>query len=210
VPSPDVQAAASTPACLSVPPIGRNQSAKVPGGGRLLLQVQQVDDPARPLLATVKSAGAGAIRSAAFKQNGHPIGAGAPSTVIPVGALKVGHGRNKLTVTVTLRNGKKITLTRSFAVQRCALPSVACQRIGDGHSLRCHGGTALSARRVKLTVTRSPSETATGSGPANHGHFTIVVHSRVALGPGRYAFKYVATGARAGQKFQVIRIVVVA
>ena len=61
-----------------------------------------------------------------------------------------------------------------------------------------------------MTVTRSATETATGTATVTGGRYTVVVHSAAALPPGRYAYKHVATTSRCGQRFQMIRIVTVA
>jgi hypothetical protein len=42
------------------------------------------------------------------------------------------------------------------------------------------------------------------------GRYTVTVRSAVALSPGSYAYKHVATTNRRGQRFQMIRAVVVA
>jgi hypothetical protein len=67
----------------------------------------------------------------------------------------------------------------------------------------------MGARRVKVTVTRTAGETATGSATVARGRYTVTVRSRAALSPGRYAYKHVATTNRRGQKFQMIRAVAV-
>jgi hypothetical protein len=45
----------------------------------------------------------------------------------------------------------------------------------------------MGARRVKVTVTRTAGETATGSATVARGRYTVTVRSRAALSPGRYA-----------------------
>lgn len=208
-PSADVAAAAATPACLSIPAVIRNQTAPVRGGGRLLLLTNQIDDPAHPLQATVRFAGRGAIRAVTFSSNGRILTAGARrfAVAVPVGVLRIGRGRNRLSANVTTADGRRATVTQFFVVQRCPLPAVSCQRLGDGRSLRCTGGTPLRARKVKVVVTRSARETAVGSATVTRGRYTVVVRSAASLSSGRYAYKYVATTGRRGQQFQVLRIV---
>jgi hypothetical protein len=208
-PSADVAAAAATPACLSIPAVVRDQVAPLRRGGRVLLLTRQVDDPARPLLASVRFAGRGAIRSVAFSANGRALSPGAKrlTAVVPIGALRIGRGRNRVVAKVTMADGRRATVTQFFEVERCPLPPVACTRLSDGRSLRCTGGTPLRARKVKVTVTRSAAQTARGSATVTRGHYTVVVRSSATLPPGRYAFKYVATTSRRGQSFQVLRIV---
>jgi hypothetical protein len=109
-----------------------------------------------------------------------------------------------------LRDGRRASVTQFFVVLRCPLPRVTCQRLGDGRSLRCSTRTPLGARRVKVTVTRSAGEAATGSATVTRGRYTVTVRSAVALSPGSYAYKHVATTNRRGQRFQMIRAVVVA
>jgi hypothetical protein len=41
------------------------------------------------------------------------------------------------------------------------------------------------------------------------GRYTVTVRSSTALQPGNYAYKHVATTARRGQRFQMIRLVTV-
>jgi hypothetical protein len=211
-PSADVAAAAATPACLSIPAVIRNQSAAVRGGGRLLLLTKQIDDSARPLQASARFAGRGAIRSIVFTANGRVLTAGANrlAASVPIGALRIGRGRNRLTARMTLRDGRQATATQFFVVQRCPLPAVSCQRLAGGRSLRCTGGTPLRARRVRVTVTRSARETATGTATVTRGRYTVVVRSSASLASGRYAYKYVATTRQRGQQFQVLRLVNVA
>ena len=208
-PSADVAAAAATPACLSIPAVIRNQTAPVRGGGRLLLLTNQIDDPAHPLQATVRFAGRGAIRAVTFSSNGRILTAGASrfAVAVPVAALRIGRGRNRLSANVTTADGRRATVTQFFVVQRCPLPAVSCQRLGDGRSLRCTGGTPLRARKVKVVVTRSVRETAVGTATVTRGRYTVVVRSSASLASGRYAYKYVATTGRRGQQFQVLRIV---
>ena len=111
---------------------------------------------------------------------------------------------------MTLRDGRKVTVVQFFEVQRCPLPPVACQRLADGRSMRCTGGTPLRARKVKVTAIHSATETATGTATVSHGGYTVVLRSSVPLPAGRYAYKYVATTTRRGQRFQVIRLVTLA
>jgi hypothetical protein len=132
------------------------------------------------------------------------------SATVPIGALRIGRGRNKLTAKVTLRDGRKVTVTQFFVVLRCPLPPVSCKRQADGRSLRCNARTPLGARKVKVTVTRSAAETAKGSATVTNGRYTVTVRSSTPLATGRYAYKHVATTSRRGQKFQMIRIVEVA
>jgi hypothetical protein len=206
----DVAAAASTPACLSIPAVTRNQVAPVKGGGRVSLGTSQVDDPAAPMKATLKFTGSGSVRSIAYTLNGKILAASGPSASVPIGALKLGGSGNRLVAKVTLRDGRKVTVTQRFVVLRCPLPRVSCKRQADGRSLRCSARTPLGARRVKVTVTRSAAETAKGSATVAGGRYTVTVRSSAPLGAGRYAYKHVATTSRRGQKFQMIRIVEVA
>jgi hypothetical protein len=208
-PSADVAAAAATPACLSIPAVIRNQAAPVRGGGRVLLLTKQIDDPAHPLQATVRFAGRGKIRTVTFSSNGRILAAAAGrlTVAVPIGALRIGRGRNGLTAKVTTADGRRATVTQFFVVQRCPLPAVSCQRLGDGRSLRCTGGTPLRARKVKVVVTRSARETAVGTAAVTRGRYTVVVRSSASLAAGRYAYKYVATTRQRGQQFQVLRIV---
>jgi hypothetical protein len=207
--SPDVAVAAATPACLSIPAVIRHQTAPVRGGGKVELLTNQVDDPARPLHASVRFAGRGAIKAVGFTANGRALTADARgfATAVPIGSLRIGRGRNRLAAKVTLRDGRTITVVQFFEVLRCPLPPVSCQRLADGHSLRCTGGTPLRARKVKVTVIHSTSQTARGTASVTRGRYTVTVRSSTALPAGRYAYKYVATTARRGQNFQVIRLV---
>jgi hypothetical protein len=206
----DVAAATSSPGCLSIPAVIRNQVVPVSRGGRVSLATSQVDNPTNPLKAAVRFAGSGAIRSVAFTLNGRALTVAGKSATVPIGALRIGRGRNKLTAKVTLRDGRKVTVTQFFVVLRCPLPPVSCKRQADGRSLRCNARTPLGARKVKVTVTRSAAETAKGSATVTNGRYTVTVRSSTPLATGRYAYKHVATTSRRGQKFQMIRIVEVA
>lgn len=210
-PSADVAAATAAPACLSIPAVTRNQVAPVRGGGKVLLATSQVDDPAAPLKASVRLTGKGAIGSVAFRVNGRAVaGPGRAAAAVPIQSLKIGSARNKLTAKVTLRDGRSVTVTQFLVVLRCPLPRVTCTRQADGRSLRCTAKTPLGARGVKVVVTRSATETAKGSATVRNGRYSVTVRSSVLLPPGRYAYKHVATTRKRGQRFQMIRLVVVA
>jgi hypothetical protein len=74
-PSPDL-VAASTPSCLSIPSVVRDQKSNVPGG-KVFLVTRQLADPAAPLRVSVKGSGAARVRSASFRVNrGRSQGAG--------------------------------------------------------------------------------------------------------------------------------------
>jgi hypothetical protein len=67
----------------------------------------------------------------------------------------------------------------------------------------------LSGRRVKVTVTRSAAETATGSATVTRGRYTTIVSSRTPLRAGVYAYKAVVRTGKRGERFQMIRRVTV-
>ena len=124
-------------------------------------------------------------------------------------SLSIGSRRNKLKVVVTLASGKKVTVQQLAVVLRCSPPAATCKRIGDGHKLSCNSKTPLGGRRVKVVLTRSKTETATGSAKVSKGKYTITLSSSTALGPGTYAYEAVVTTKRAGERFQMIRLVTV-
>ena len=209
-PGKDVAVAASTPACVSIPAVIRSQVAPVRGGGKVFLGTGQVDNPASPLKASVRFVGRGSIRSVTFKINGRSVAGSGRGASLGIGSLRIGSRRNKLVATVALRDGRKVTVTQFFVVLRCPLPPVSCRRLTDGRSLRCSARTPLGARRVKVTVTRSDSQTAKGSAAVTNGRYTVTVRSAAQLPAGKYAYKHVATTRNPGQRFQMIRLVTVA
>jgi hypothetical protein len=205
--------AARTPTCLSIPKVVRNRVARIPGVGTVVLATRQVDNPARPLLLNVRLKGRGGIASSLLSVNRRTVGisAGGPgSAVVSVLWLKIG-GRyvNSATAVVVLTNGIRVTLTQKMVILRCHPPVASCKRMGDGRRLRCNSNTPLSGRRARVTVTRSPTETATGSAPVSGGRYTVTVASPTPLGPGVYAYKAVVQSALRGTKFQSIRLVTV-
>jgi hypothetical protein len=209
-PGKDVAVAASTPACVSIPTVIRSQVAPVRGRGKVFLGTGQVDNPASPLNASVRFAGRGSIRSVRFTVNGRAVAGSGRRASLGIGSLRIGSRRNELVAAVVLRDGRKVTVTQFFVVLRCRLPRVSCRRLTDGRSLRCSARTPLGARRVKVTVSRSDSQTAKGSAAVTNGRYTVTVHSAVQLPAGKYAYKHVATTRKPGQRFQMIRLVTVA
>jgi hypothetical protein len=60
-----------------------------------------------------------------------------------------------------------------------------------------------------VTVTRSSTDTATGSASVTRGRYAVIVTSRTQLGAGTYAYKAVVRTGRRGERFQMIRLVTV-
>lgn len=202
--------AARAPKCLSVPNYIRDQVANAPGGGHLILKTHQVSDPTWPLSASLTSNGRARIASAAYSVNGRRLGGTSRTTRINVGRVKIGAGTvNHVTVVVGLSNGKRMTLDQRLVILRCAVPKVACQRLSGGTKLLCKSFTPLRGRHVKVTVTRPPTQTASGSTTVHHGAYTVTLTSRSAVPPGTYAYKDVVTTAHRGEQFMLIRLVAV-
>jgi len=217
-PSADL-AAARRPTCLSIAGVVRDQKTNAPGGGRVILQTRQVDDPANPLRTSVKLTGRGTIRSVTFKVNGRTVKASTASAAagstkaLPVAVtfLRLGSKakRNKVTVTVVLGSGKKVTLTQFMIVLKCSAPATRCTRLADGKSMRCTSRTPLGGRRVRITASRTTTEVARGSATVKKGKYTTVLRSTVPLAAGTYAYKHVVTTKKPRQRFYMIRKVTV-
>jgi hypothetical protein len=187
--------------------------------GDVVLATRQVDDPARPLKISVRFAARGAraatvsIAAVVFKVNGRTVagtGAGGRSASIPVTSLRIG-GRfvNHVTAIVLLSDGQGVSLKQDMVILRCHTPVAACKRLGNGTRMHCQSNTPLGGRHVRVTVTRSAAETATGAATVKNGKYTVTVYSAVPLGAGVYAYKAVVTTDRPGERFQMIRRVTV-
>jgi hypothetical protein len=209
-PSPDLEAAANRPACLSIPGVVRNRLARVPGAGTVTLRTRQVDNPTRPLRLSVVLAGRGQIRSVRFQVNGGTIPSGARSANVEITGLLIGSRfRNRIVAIVTLADGRRVRLTQMMVILRCHLPRVTCRRLGDGRQLLCTSRTPLAGRRIRVVVTRSAAETATGTARVTRGRYTVTVTAAAPLGAGVYAYKGVVRTNRRGERFQMLRLVTV-
>ena len=205
--------AARRPSCLSVPSVVRNVVARVPGVGSVILKTRQVDDPARPLRLALSLSGRGTITSATFTVNGVALQAGTgarPSATVGVGSLLIGSRfRNRVVANVVVNNAGRARLTQKMVILRCHVPATRCKRQAGGRKLRCTSRTPLAGRRVRVTVTRSSTETATGSASVARGRYAVTLSSRTQLGAGTYAYKAVVRTRRRGERFQMIRLVTV-
>jgi CSLREA domain-containing protein len=204
-PAPDL-AVAGRAACLSIPGVVRDQKANAPGGGRLVLQTRQVDDPGHPLRTAVKGTGGARVKSVTIKVNGRASAGSVAQNLLRLGSKAK---RNKVTATVTLRNGKKVTLTQFMIVLKCSTPATRCTRLADGKSMRCTSKTPLGGRRVRITASRTTTEVAKGSGTVSKGKYTAVLRSAVPLAAGTYAYKHVVTTSKPRQRYFMIRRVTV-
>jgi hypothetical protein len=185
----------------------RNRVGQAPGGGAVTLKTKQVDDPAHPLTLATTRSGKAAIKSVSFTVNGHAL---KNTSKVNVTWLKTGSGKvNVVVATVKLRNGKTVKLTQKLIILRCHPPAAACTRQANGLSLSCQSKTPLGGRKVSVTVTRPPTDKASGSASVTKGRYTIVVHSSRALSAGTYAYKAVVTTGHRGERFQMIRLVTV-
>jgi hypothetical protein len=205
--------AARRPSCLSVPSVVRNVVARVPGVGNVTLKTRQVDDPARPLRLALSVSGGGTITSATFTVNGVALQASTgarPSASVGIGSLLIGSRfRNRVVANVVVNNAGRARLTQKMVILRCHVPATRCKRQAGGRKLRCTSRTPLAGRRVRVTVTRSSTDTATGSASVARGRYAVTVSSRTQLGAGTYAYKAVVRTRRRGERFQMIRLVTV-
>jgi hypothetical protein len=205
--------AARRPSCLSIPSVVRNVVARVPGVGNVILRTRQVDDPARPLRLALSLTGRGTITSATLTVNGVALQASTgarPSASVGVGSLLIGSRfRNRVVANVVVNNAARARLTQKMVILRCHVPATRCQRQAGGRKLRCTSRTPLAGRRVRVTVTRSATETATGSASVTRGRYGVTVSSRTPLGAGTYAYKAIVRTRRRGERFQMIRLVTV-
>ncbi len=204
--------AARSPSCLSVPSVVRNVVARVPGVGNVTLRTRQVDDPAKPLRLAL-SASRGTITSATFTVNGVALQASTgarPSASVGIGSLLIGSRfRNRVVANVVVNNAGRARLTQKMVILRCHVPATRCKRQAGGRKLRCTSRTPLAGRRGRVTVTRSSTETATGSASVTRGRYAVTVSSRTQLGAGTYSYKAIVRTRRRGERFQMIRLVTV-
>lgn len=193
--------------CLSIPNVTRDRIAPF-RGGKVILATRQSDDPVIPLRLSVKLRGKGAIAAVTYAVNGKAAStaAGRLAATVPATALKIGSRRNKVVATVRLRDGRKVRVTQFLVVLRCHVPALACTRLAGGKSLRCHTGTPLGVRRVRITATGPNGETATGSANVKRGRYTATLRSKVALPAGVYVYKHVGAGKRRGERFFMVRL----
>jgi hypothetical protein len=204
--------AARRPSCFSVPSVVRNVVARVPGVGNVILRTRQVDDPARPLRLSISGPSSATITSATVTVNGVAVQTtGArPSASVGVGSLLIGSRFiNRVVANVVINNVARARLTQKMVILRCRVPATSCRRQAGGRKLRCTSRTPLAGRRVRVTVTRSRTDTATGSASVTRGRYTVIVSSRTQLGPGTYAYKVVVRTRKRGERFQGIRLVTV-
>jgi hypothetical protein len=110
---------------------------------------------------------------------------------------------------VVVNNAARARLRQLMVILRCHVPATRCTRQAGGRRLRCTSRTPLAGRRVRVTVTRSATQTATGSASVARGRYAVTVSSRTQLGPGTYAYKAVVRTRRRGERFQMIRLVTV-
>ena len=212
-PAPD-PLAATRPSCVSIPGVVRDKVVPIRGGGQATLATRQVDDPANPLRAAVRVTGvrasASPIRSVAYRINRRAVATAAGNTArIPAVALRPGRARNRLDATVTLRDGRRVTITQYFIVTRCPVPTVTCRRQPDPRTLRCSSRTPLGVRRVSVRLTGTTGQTAAGSAPVTRGRYTTTLRSRSAIAPGRYAYRHTGTTRRRGEKVQMVRLITI-
>lgn len=207
-PTPDL-VAATRASCATIPPVIRNRVATLRGGGRATLATLQRDDPAHPLRVGVTVTGGKRVRSVAYRLNGRAIALAAGNTAqLPAVSLRSGRGRNRLDATVTLTDGRRVTITQFFVIVRCSVPVVTCKREAGGRTLRCSSRTPLGVRRVRIRVTGTVGQTvATGSAPVTRGRYTAALRAPAPIAPGRYAYRHTGTTRHRGEKVQMVRVV---
>lgn len=206
--STDIQQA-RTPNCLSIPSVIRNRSQTIRGLGTVILKTRQVDNPAQPLKLSVTATGRARIAAVAYQVNGRVV-ATTRSTSVLLSFLRIGSRfRNKVVAVVLLSNGRVVKLTQFMVILRCHPPAATCRRQTGNKRMRCTANTPLGGRRVRVTVTQSPTLTARGSASVSRGRYTVTVFSSAVLPAGVYAYKAVVTTNRRGERFQMIRLVTV-
>jgi hypothetical protein len=191
---------------VSIPGVVRDRVSAFRGGSAALA-TRQVDDPAVPLRAAVRVRGA-RIRSVAYRVNGRAVATAAGNSA-QVAAVSLRAARNRLDATVTLTDGRRVTLTQFFVIVRCTLPAVTCKRQRDARAVRCTSRTPLGVRRVRAALTGSTGQTAAGSAPVARGRYTATLRSTAAIAPGRYAYRHTGTTARRGEKVHMVRVITI-
>jgi Ca2+-binding RTX toxin-like protein len=197
--------------CVEIPPKFRERVKAVAGGGQAVLSISRSNDPTQPLKLTAKARRGLRIASATFTVNGRAVPSSGRSGSAPIAALKLG-SRNKVTVTITLANGKKVTVNQFVTVKRCPSPPVKCQRLADGAQIRCSSSVPKRIRAVQLTLFGRPGQSARGRARvrrkrrASKGNYTVTLRPATPLPPGRYVFTQVGTTARKGEKLLAVRV----
>ncbi|HVE67234.1 MAG TPA: hypothetical protein VNB64_01505 [Solirubrobacteraceae bacterium] len=202
--NPDI-VAGRLPRCLSIPSVVRNRVFQVRGVGSVTLRTRQVDNPTLPLRLSLTTTGAARIASVVYTVNGRTVSS-ARAASVGIGSLRIG-GRfvNYVVARVTLTNGRRFSITQRMVILRCSVPPVTCTRLANRTRMRCVSRTPGAGRRVRVTVTRSPTETGRGSATVVRGRYTVNLVSRTALGAGVYAYKAIVTTTRRGERLQMIR-----
>jgi Ca2+-binding RTX toxin-like protein len=197
-------------ACFEIPPKMRERVRAVTGGGRAILAISRSNDPTQPLKLTAKARRL-RIASATFSVNGKAVPSSGRTGSAPINALKLG-ARNKVTVTITLTNGKKVTVNQFITVKGCPLPPVKCLRLADGSQLKCSSRVPKRIRAVRLTILGQPGQSARGTARvkrkkrASHGTYSVTLRPAAPLPPGRYVFTQTGTTARKGEKLLAVRV----
>lgn len=203
---------ASSPRCLSIAGVVRDQVMRLPGGGRVVLKTRQVSDAARPLTVAVRGSGGARVRAVALKVNGRRVRARASgSAAVGVSRLRLGPSakRNSVTATVTLTNGRRVVLTQFLVILRCHVPPASCRRRAGGRTVVCRSGTPRGGRRVTVTLVGTGEQRATGSARVKRGRYAVTLHSATALTAGTYDYKHTVTTSKPRQRYYMIRRVTV-
>jgi hypothetical protein len=200
------------PTCVN-PTVVRDRKVSVPGGGSAVLVTRQFSDAATPFRAHVSMRGRARFlaRAVSYTVNGQVIAVNVPATQkvkVPAAVLKRGSGRNKMTATVQLLNGRTVVINQFFIIVRCSIPRVTCQRL-NATTLRCNSRTPLGVRRVTVSATSPAGGRATGRATVRRGRYTTTLKAKVSMPPGRYTYRHVGTTRKRGERMVMIRYVAV-
>ena len=206
----DPTAGAST-ICVELREGVKNRTRSVPGGGQVVMTVGQSQDPSVPIKITARARRGVQLASAEFKVNNKVVASSGTTANVPVTALKLGRG-NRITATLTLADGRRITVREFIVPRKCTPPPVTCKRLSEGTRLRCSSTMPRRARRVSVSVVGPGGVTAKGSARvklrkgARKGSYSLTMTPSAALPPGRYLYKQAMTTTRKGERVLATRI----
>jgi hypothetical protein len=189
----------------------KRRTRSVAGGGQVVMTVGQSQDPSVPVKITVRPRGGVQIASAAFKVGNKPVDSTGTTANVPVNALRLGRG-NRITVTVTLADGRRVTVREFIVPRKCAPPPVTCKRLSEGARLRCSSTMPRRARRVTVSVAGPGGVSAKGTARVKvrkgqrRGTYSLTMTPSATLPPGKYLYKQVMTTTRKGERVLATRI----
>jgi hypothetical protein len=197
--------------CIELREGVKKRTRSVPGGGQVLMTVSQSQDPNVPIKIKATARRGVKIASAEFKVGSQAVAANGTTASVPVTALKLGRG-NRVTATVTLTDGRRVTIREFIVPRKCAPPPVTCKRLSEGARLRCSSTMPRRARRVKVSVAGPGGVTAKGTAKVKvrkgqrKGRYSLTMTPSATLPPGKYLYKQVMTTTRKGERVLATRI----